>query len=337
MIEAKLAAFPPSLEQLELLHQQLPALMFNPATDTVSSELPIAKNYLDYYRLNPEEFALDVKHYLGMSRVQLDGGVVFQIACHYWITSEAKGTAFIVHGYFDHVGLYGHLIRELLQRNMNVVAFDLPGHGISDGERATVKSFDSYVAVFESICLSAAEILPRPWQVIGQSTGGAIVLKHLLEEERWQAELADKTFTFDDITLLAPLVYPRFWAFNRLVYRFAHRFIKRIKRSFVANSGDLSFVEFIKSGDPLQSRYLPLEWVGAMKRWTEELEQLPVCKRPVKIIQGDRDSTLDWEDNLVSLREKLPLAKVYMVQGAQHHLVNETEALRKTVFDLIDS
>lgn len=329
----------PSIEELSMLHRQLPPIAFDPSTDTASSRLPIAQDYLSYYNLHPEDFEPELEHFFGMSRVRLSDGEAVNIACHYWLKGGAKGTAFIVHGYFDHVGLYGYLIRELLERNLNVVAFDLPGHGISDGERATVASFDHYVEVFEALCIAARDNLPRPWHAIGQSTGGAIVLKHLLEEEQRKLNPVDNKgeHTFDRIILLAPLVYPRFWAFNRLVYRLAHRVIKRIDRAFVANSGDSDFVEFVKSRDPLQSRYLPLEWVGAMKRWTEELEVLPSSNRPVKIIQGDRDSTLDWEDNLDSLREKLPRATIHMVPGAQHHLVNETELLRKEIFAYLDA
>ncbi len=321
-----------SAESLATLHEQLPALCFDPAADTSTVELPAAQDYLRFYHLHPEDFAHQLQHYLGMIPVAVSSGEKYNIACHYWLHPDAKDTVFVVHGYFDHVGLYGHLIQDLLERGSNVVAFDLPGHGISDGERATVASFDHYVEVFDTICECASSFLPKPWRAIGQSTGGAIVLKHLLEEELQKDK---EPYTFRQIALLAPLVHPRYWGFNRMIYLVAHRFLKKIGRNFVSNSADQGFVEFVQHADPLQSRHLPLEWVGAMKRWTEELEALPSSDFPVTIIQGDKDTTLDWEDNLAILRDKLPKALVHILPGAQHQLVNEIEVLRNQVFDLV--
>lgn len=326
-----------SEESLALLHEQLPPLSFDPATDIASSQLPVARDYLSYYHLHPEDFEPELDHFLGMNRVQLSDGEVFNVACHYWLKPSAKGTAFVVHGYFDHVGLYGHLIRELLTLGFNVVAFDLPGHGISDGERATVASFNHYVEVFDAICVSAKQNLPSPWHAIGQSTGGAIVLKHLLEEEQDQLGLSDnKTYTFDRITLLAPLIYPRFWRVNRLVYFFTRPFLKRINRVFAPNSGDEDFFVFLKTADPLQARHLSLEWIGAMKFWIKEFSKLPKSDFPVVIVQGERDATVDWKTNLKLLNEKFVNARVHIFPKAQHHLVNETEILRKEIFSLLD-
>ena len=326
-----------SQESLSLLHRHLPLLNFDAATDTPSGQFPMADEYLRYYDLHPEDYEPGLRHFLGKHKIKISHGGMFNIACHYWLHPEARGTVFVVHGYFDHVGLYGHLIKDLLVRGFSVLAFDLPGHGLSDGERASVASFDHYVEVFDSLCEEAAALLPKPWHGMGQSTGGAIVLKHLLEEE--QGHLAapgeKKDYTFDQITLFAPLVHPRFWGFNKLVYLFSHRFLTRVGRAFTANSGDQKFVEFIKSKDPLQTRHLPLEWVGAMKRWTEELKSLPPSDFPVNIIQGDKDTTLDWKGNLKILRKKLPNANVFIVPGGQHHLVNETQALRAKIFDWV--
>lgn len=308
---------PLAIAALDRLRHNLPPLAFDPATDPDSAALAGATEYLRHYRLEPGSFPPGVRHAMGT--VATTG---YRIAAHCWRHPAAQGTAFVVHGYFDHVGLYGHLIRHLLGRGLNVVAFDLPGHGLSDGERVTIASFDHYAEVFEAV-LDAAAGLPRPWHGVGQSTGGAIVLHHLLRAAE---------HPFVGVALLAPLVHPRHWRINRLIYLASRWWRRQIPREFVANSGDPEFLDFIANHDPLQARHLPLEWIGAMKRWAEKLHELPPSPRAVSVIQGDADTTLDWRYNLRLLRRKLPNGCFHLLPGARHHLVNETESLRARAF-----
>ena len=307
-------------DQLRRLHLQLPKLVFDPDADATSAHLSEAKTYLDHYKLAALTEPSGIRHFLGS--INCSG---YTIACQYWLPPAPTGTVFVVHGYFDHAGLYGHLFKYLLNKNLAVVTFDLPGHGLSDGEQVSIASFDHYVEVFEAILSAAKNHLPQPWRGIGQSTGGAIVLKHLLEETG-----NDRLFTH--ISLLAPLLHPRYWRTNRFLYLIAHRFLSRLKRKFLNNSGDPAFLTFLSSKDPLQARHISLEWIGAMKRWTEEFEDLPTSSYPLSIVQGDRDATLDWRYNLKKFGKKLPNARIHIVQGAHHHLVNETELKRNQVF-----
>ena len=308
-------------DQLQRLHLQLPTLSFDPGADTISAQLPEARVYLDHYNLAPLTEQPNIRHFIGSIKCR-----GYTIACQYWLPTAPSGTAFVVHGYFDHAGLYGHLFEYLLDKNLAVVTFDLPGHGLSDGEQVSIASFDHYVEIFDAILNGAKTHLAQPWHCIGQSTGGAIVLKHLLEE-------TSNNHLFNHIALLAPLLHPRRWWSNRLVYLIAHRFLSRLKRKFMNNSGDNAFLTFLNSQDPLQARHIPIEWIGAMKRWTEEFHELPTSSFPLFIVQGDRDATLDWRYNLKKFLDKLPQANIRIIKGAHHHLVNETQGIRTQVFE----
>ncbi|MGE3298201.1 MAG: alpha/beta hydrolase [Porticoccaceae bacterium] len=307
-----------SIATLDHLRHHLPPLAFDPGIDADSRALAGAADYLRHYRLESASVAPDVRHCMGTLATH-----GYRIAAHYWLHPAPRGTVFVVHGYFDHVGLYGHLIRHLLGRALNVVAFDLPGHGLSDGERVTIASFDRYTEVLADI-LARAAALASPWHGVGQSTGGAILIKYLLDGEHPRP--------LDRIALLAPLVHPRRWGLNRLVYLASHRWREAIDRKFMINSGDPEFLDFVQRRDPLQERHVPLEWIGAMKRWAEELHRLPPSPHPVTLVQGDADTTLDWRYNLRLLRQKLPNGRFHLVPGAQHHLVNEAEPIRTRVF-----
>ena len=325
MVTTPTAAIPPAVTaSLQGLHDSLPPLSFEPDIDTPSQRIPHADNYLAHYKLADINAAAKAQHGTRHFLGQLNTAG-YNVACQYWLPKAAKGTVFVVHGYFDHSALYRHLFRYLLERGYAVVTFDLPGHGLSDGERASIASFDHYVEAFDGLLAACANHLPQPWHAVGQSTGGAIVLKHLLEEKGGQS-------LFEHIALLAPLLHTRSWGRGRFTYRLLRPFISRIKRKFTINSADAAFLEFLKHSDPLQSRHIPLEWVGSMKRWTEEFHDLPINHKALTIVQGDRDMTLDWRYNLAQFQQKLPNAEIAIIAGGQHHLVNEAPELRDPVF-----
>jgi lysophospholipase len=309
-----------SLDDLHRLRRCLPELTFDPARDRAARECPGFLPYLEFYGIDYADALPGVFHGMGC----LEAGS-YRIAGHYWLPEgEARGTVMVVHGYFDHVGLYRHLIRYLLERGYAVVAFDLPGHGLSTGERAAIESFDHYQDVLDAFLPEVRRCLPGPVSAVGQSTGGAILLKRLFEEGGTE---------FDRVVLLAPLVEPRLWWFNRFVYFLVHRFRDAVPRKFLANSGDDEFTNFLVDKDPLQSRQMPLLWIGAMKAWVDEFKAMPPCDHPVTILQGDDDDTLAWRYNLRQLRRKFPNSRIRLIEGAGHHLVNERRELRQSIFD----
>lgn len=50
------------------------------------------------------------------------------------------------------------------------------------------------------------------------------------------------------------------------------------------------------------------------------------------ILQGEQDLTVDWQWNLEVLRGKFPRAIVHRHPEARHHLVNEAEEIRQSMF-----
>jgi pimeloyl-ACP methyl ester carboxylesterase len=162
---------------------------------------PDQDRYLRHYGIHFADSIEGLAHQLG--RIETSTHL---IAAHLWTPRDPKGSAVVVHGYYDHVGLYGHLIRFLLDRDLAVLSFDLPGHGLSSGEPATIETFDHYVEAFDA-CINAFEShLPKPWNLFGQSTGGAIAMEWLLANGLRRA-----TSPFEHVVLLAPLVRPANW------------------------------------------------------------------------------------------------------------------------------
>lgn len=252
----------------------------------------------------------------------------YQIAVQLWAPAEPQGTLLLLHGYYDHMGLYRHVVDWALSMNFAVLACDLPGHGLSSGARASISDFAEYQQVLSGLFEQASELgLPQPWHLCGQSTGGAILLDYLLADGK-RPELGQSI-------LLAPLVRPRAWGWSKLSYRLLSPFVREIPRRFSENSSDATFIDFVHNLDPLQPRSLPTAWVGALAQWVPKIEAAGRSEHSPLIVQGEADMTVDWRYNLEVLQDKFRQPEILRLPAARHHLANENEALRRDYFDFL--
>jgi lysophospholipase len=279
------------------------------------------QDYLAFYRIDFANRIPGVVHRFG--RLPAAG---FEIACHYYQPAAVRGTCVLLHGYYDHAGLYGHLIEHCLRRRFAVLIWDLPGHGLSSGPQASIHSFEDYIEVLGAVLGRLLPELPRPLHAIGQSTGAAVLMGWAFRKCRSPEECP-----FGRMVLLAPLVRPAQWRSVRLMHALVRPFRRAIKRTFMENSGDAEFLAFVQQ-DPLQCRVLPVRWVTAMRRWVDTFLAQPETGYRPRVVQGNADQTVDWQWNLPRIREKFPGAEVHMIVGARHQLVNETRELREQVF-----
>ncbi len=115
-----------------------------------------------------------------------------------------KSAVVIVHGFGEHAGRYKHVAQALAGAGRPTFAFDLAGHGRSDGRRAVVESVAEVVADIDRL-VGEATSTSKP-VLLGHSMGGAfaaayatanqgrlsaLVLSspalHLASSPRWQA------------------------------------------------------------------------------------------------------------------------------------------------------
>jgi len=274
--------------------------------------------YLRHYGIGfSEEFPALAYHF---GAVEADE---HRIAAHLWMPAEPRGTAVVMHGYYDHSGLYGKLARWALEQRCNVLLFDLPGHGLSTGEPAVIDDFADYGRAVADV-LECATLPGLPLWVMAQSTGCAAVMS-FARQSPWP---------FDATVLLAPLVRPAGWRGVRLAHRFLAPFIDSVPRRFAASSSDPEFLDFLRR-DPLQCHRVPLRWVGALRRWLAALEREDLGVGPALVIQGDRDDTVEWRYNVPFVQTLFPGSAVAYIEGAGHQLANESEPLRREYLQIV--
>lgn len=286
----------------------------------------IEANYCRHYRLDFANQLTGSQHRFGY--VDIDG---YQLATHYYLPAEkARGTVLALHGYFDHSGLNRNLIEFCLQRQYAVLTFDLPGHGLSTGGKGEIDDFLEYVQVLAHyVRLCKFNGIQQPLYLTGISTGGAIIMEYLAEHQ-----FTAETNPFASIVLLAPLVRPVQWHSILVKYQFMRLFVSSVERSFVESSHDRQFLHFLEHSDPLQNRRVAASWIGALIRWVKRFKRARIALSPA-VIQGGEDETIDWRYNLKMIRRNFVEPSVHFIPEARHHLVNESEEIRRKVFEFM--
>ena len=301
--------------QLTALRDSLPAFT---GVGLVPAALP---DYCRYYGLDFHSRLPGVHHRIGT----VDAGR-HRLAVQRWEQRDATAELLLVHGYFDHAGLYGKLIEFGLWQRCNVTIFDLPGHGLSSGEPAVIGEFAEYALAVRGVLAALPRSADRPLWVMAQSTGCAALVEYA-RHDPWP---------FAAAVLLAPLLRPRGWKTGRVLHTLVRPFRTSLKRKFVSNSADRAFLDFVRR-DPLQSQRLQLAWVGALKRWLDGLPLADLGVGPALVVQGDADRTVDWQYNVQAYCRLFPGSRVQMLAGAGHQLANESQDIRREYLSVVSA
>lgn len=97
-------------------------------------------------------------------------------------TQPVQGVVVLVHGLGEHSGRYHHVAQHLTRHGFSLFAFDLRGHGKTQGKRGHAPSFDVIVQDIEALQNQAAKQYPgRPVFLYGHSLGGCLVLYYLMK------------------------------------------------------------------------------------------------------------------------------------------------------------
>lgn len=287
----------------------------------------IESEYCRFYGIDFEQRMSHIEHGFGYREV---GG--FRIATHYFRPhlSISQGTVLLLHGYFDHAGLYDHLIAYCLERDYSVLIYDLPGHGLSSGQPGGIDDFKHYVEVLDHFLQQSRTHFDAPWSLLGQSTGCAIIMEYLVSHR-----ISHSNNPFQNILLLAPLVRPVQWKKLLLLFQMAKRLVKSVKRQYMPCSSDPEFLNFLQREDPLQYRRVPLNWIASLISWADNFSAGERSALSPVVVQGGEDTTIDWQYNLKVIDRVFTQPKMHFLPDARHHLVNEAQPIRDRLFDIL--
>jgi len=277
------------------------------------------KMYFDYYGLDMAADIEGVEHLFGT--FESSG---WTLAANIYRPKKYKATVVLLHGYLNHTGQFKHLIKHLLERGFAVAVYDMPGHGLSSGERAVIDDFSEYTRTLVDYTKTVGKMVKGPYHLIGFSTGGTVAIDYLLVR---------KGDFFDRVVLAAPLVRSVAWKSSEAGYKLYRNFADSVPRAKRKNSSDKEFLEFNKYKDVLHCRTVSLKWVKALYDWNDRMETVEPDDRSIAVIQGAKDTTVSYRYNLKFIKRKFPNVTVMMIEDGRHEVFNESKGLRQIVLD----
>jgi alpha-beta hydrolase superfamily lysophospholipase len=103
-----------------------------------------------------------------------------------WSRPENNETLVITHGIAEHSECYSFTAEALVERGWNVVAWDLRGHGRSEGKRGYVAEFADYSRDLGFLLkfLKSSDRMKESFALVGHSMGGLVTLRYLIDGEK---------------------------------------------------------------------------------------------------------------------------------------------------------
>lgn len=246
-------------------------------------------------------------------------------------TASPRARIVLVHGYADHVGRYAHVIEALTAAGFEVCAFDLRGHGQSEGVRGHVLRFQEYL---DDLGLFLEEIPrdPLPRILVGHSLGGLVSLRYVL----------DRPDAFSALAVSSPYLHPAAdvpFLKEAVANATSHLAPKLLTKSPVeakALSHDPAMVQAYID-DPLVFKTLNARWFFETRDAQKTvLERAGEIRLPVLMMIGSADPIADPERGrqvFQGLGSQDKTLKVY--DGFLHEVFNET-GRERVVQDLVD-
>jgi acylglycerol lipase len=239
-----------------------------------------------------------------------------------WLpAAEARVVVVFCHGGFgEHLGLYEALARRLTADGVAVHALDAIGHGLSDGSRDLMLSWDEYVDDARTLVgLARAQHPDRPLVLMGHS-GGALAALLLAQRSPGLA---------DALVLSAPPARPLPWV--------EAAFEAEVEAPDPAQMFS-THPEYLHAllHDPLVYRGPePRQTVEAVMRTWPEVAQAAAEGRPsipVLFLHGEDDPVVPVGDSR-ALAAQLPRATLRTFPGDLHDVLNEHD--RDAVHDVV--
>lgn len=244
------------------------------------------------------------------------------ISLYSWSLSpgEPDGTVLFFHGFLDHSFTNAYIIDWLLnEKNMRVVAGDMPGHGRSGGVRGGIDSFDTYTAycheIIEAWGLVASEVIG-----IGHSTGASILINYSRQS----------SIPFMGLVFAAPLIKINYHNLIDKGIDFAHPKIMEIPARRMKSCRNRVFLK-TKWNDPMGVKKFSISWVRALVEWNRHWIDF-TSEIPLLVLQGKKDTTVEWKNNIPILERCYINSEIMLYKRMGHHILNEKEGFRKIVF-----
>ncbi len=235
---------------------------------------------------------------------------------------EPKAAIALIHGLGEHSGRYAHVAEVLTTAGYSLTAFDLQGHGKSEGIRGHAPSYDALMDdVSQNLDLAREHFPGVPVFLYGHSLGGNLCLYYCLSKNGLKGAIA--TSPMIETATPPPAVK---LAIGKMLYNLMPNLTmdSGLDRQGLARDPE---VEKIYSADPLVhgkiSARLALDMLKSGKLL---LEKAPEFSVPMLVMQGSADRIVSPRSTR-NFANATTLSKITYKEwdGYYHELHNEPE------------
>ncbi|KAL9660877.1 hypothetical protein QQ045_025696 [Rhodiola kirilowii] len=242
------------------------------------------------------------------------------------VSKPIRGVVIILHGLNEHSGRYSDFAQKLNANGYKVFAMDWIGHGGSDGLHAYVHSLDDAVLDLKKFIEKVTDENPGvKCFCFGHSTGGAIVLKTMMDPEV-EARISG-------IVLTSPAVGVQP---THPIYSVLAPVMSFLLPRYQLSAAAPSSVQVSRDPEALKAKYSdPLVYTGSIRvrtgceilRITNYLQQnLGRLKVPFLVLHGSDDGVTDPEASRKLYKEASSMDKTLkLCEGLLHDLLFEPE------------
>lgn len=255
-------------------------------------------------------------HFTGIKEAQL----FYQT----WTTPKAKSTMVLTHGMGEHSECYQRLADVLIENEINLIAWDLRGHGKSDGKRGFVDDFRDYVEDLKHflIFLESSGKLDHDYYISAHSMGGLITLRYLLEYGHQKAKAVTLSSPLLGIAVPVPPIkdyaskilnkyLPSLTLHNEIKYELLTRDIQVIKEY----NKDPFRHDKISSG-------VYLGMLENMQLVKNQAHQIIKCPFLLQVAGDDKIVSRKASEEFFKLVEE-PSRKLFVYEEASHEIFND--------------
>lgn len=245
----------------------------------------------------------------------------------------------VVHGMGGHGGYYASSLAPFLPpTGIALYAPDLRGHGLSEGRRGDIETFNLYQDDVATVVRWVREKHPDlPLFLLGESMGTPIAITY--------AASAPADAKPDFLALIACVVAPTVKPHFDEVFRTLYYLARDRRRTTIPITGreeegirDLEFIKVLK-GDELFNRKVSVRFLSGMSLHMRRASRLYLrLTLPVFMAQGGRDFTVRHpQTKAFFARIASPDKELHYFPEAYHALLNDPEApqVRQRLLDWI--
>jgi alpha-beta hydrolase superfamily lysophospholipase len=229
-----------------------------------------------------------------------------------WNPPSCDAVVIFLHGYGEHSGFYHRLGNTLNHANIELVALDEIGHGLSEGDRGVVNSFDDLVENGRRLTQLATDASPGvPIFLMGHSMGAIAAALTIMDDPR----------PYHGAILTGSLLSPVRWVLDLIEAGEQATF----EIEFTDLSSDPAYLDEIANDALASSTTLALSLLAPIIPPAWELLDQGFAKTelPMLFIQGELD-ILGPVDEARRWVARLPNAQIKVFEEKHHDILNET-------------